>query len=159
MLSKRCFKCLSEKPLSDFYKHAQMSDGHLNKCKECTRLESIKNRLDKIEYYRAYDKARASQPKRVLARKHYTKTESWKISHAKSAKKWASIHPNRRKANVIVGNAVRDGKLNKHPCFICGNTNVQGHHPDYDRPLDVIWLCVKHHKETHKIAYELDKAA
>lgn len=37
---KTCFKCQEQKPLIDFYKHPYMGDGHLNKCKTCTRKEA-----------------------------------------------------------------------------------------------------------------------
>lgn len=39
MGNKICFKCDTLKSIDEFYSHKKMKDGHLNKCKECTRKD------------------------------------------------------------------------------------------------------------------------
>ena len=40
---KICFKCGRELPLSMFYRHSKMSDGHMGKCKDCTKADVSAN--------------------------------------------------------------------------------------------------------------------
>jgi hypothetical protein len=44
----------------------------------------------------------------------------------------------------------QSGRLKKLPCEVCGNPKSDGHHDDYAKPLDVKWLCRKHHAERHR---------
>ncbi len=149
-MEKHCRWCGQTKPIAEFYKHSQMADGHLNKCKECQKKNTHAAREMNPEYYREYDKKRANLPHRIKARAEYALTENYRKSHSKATIKWQDNHPNRRAASQILNNALRAGKINKLPCFICGK-KAHAHHPDYDRPLDVVWLCPKHHKEAHAI--------
>jgi Ribonuclease G/E len=47
-MEKKCFKCGELKELDSFYKHSKMQDGHLNKCKKCTKLDTSKILAKKI---------------------------------------------------------------------------------------------------------------
>ncbi len=62
--------------------------------------------------------------------------------------------PEKDSARRRVSRAVKNGELKRKPCEVCGSFYSQAHHEDYSKPLDVIWLCRKHHLELHgKVAY------
>jgi hypothetical protein len=149
---KVCRECKTEKPLSDFYKHPRMADGHLNKCAECVKSRVTKHREANLQKIQAYDKLRSNQPHRVQARKDYLKTEAGKLSKKKAMDAYHARYPMTRAAHVIIGNAIRDGRLAPETsCSACNSTEkIEGHHDDYTKPLDVRWLCESCHKEWHR---------
>lgn len=144
---KACFKRGTEKPLSEFYRHSRMADGHLNKCKDCTRSDVAKHRSDHIDSVRAYDRQRAKLPHR---KKHITE----------NTKSFRSNNPEKYKAHSIVGFAIKSGRLIKpESCQSCGCDGIiHGHHDDYSKPLEVMWLCVPCHAARHQ-QLKLSKAA
>ncbi len=136
---KTCFKCKTEKPIEDFYRHSAMTDGHLGKCKECAKTDVTKNRIVNLDRIRAYDLERAKLPHR-------------RAQAARIVREYGKKYPGRRKANSSVTNAVRDGRLIKpEHCEDCGESHnrIHGHHEDYSKPLDVDWLCPPCHKQRH----------
>lgn len=56
----------------------------------------------------------------------------------------------RKKAREIFNHYLRDNHIERMPCEICG-AKAEAHHDDYEKPLEVRWLCFKHHREWHKI--------
>lgn len=167
-MKKICFKCKIEKNLNKFYKHSEMKDGFLNKCIECTKKDSIKNRNENKDYYLEYDRERSNLPKRVKARKeymgsahgkklrkiyleNYKKTESYKETAKKSTRKWREENRKKFNAHGRLNYAVKTKKIKKENCKFCNNIKTQGHHYDYDKPLEVIWLCASCHIKIHLI--------
>jgi hypothetical protein len=61
-----------------------------------------------------------------------------------------SVSSMKRKARSTLNHAVRDGKISREPCAVCGSEKSEAHHDDYTRPLDVRWLCFKHHRAYHE---------
>lgn len=149
---KICRECNTEKPLSEFYKHAAMADGHLNKCIPCVKARVTKHRQENIEKIQAYDKVRSKNPNRVQARKDYMKTEAGKKAKKKAMETYHKRYPLKYAAHIITRNYVRDGKLiPATSCSVCSSTKkVEAHHDDYTKPLDVRWLCESCHKDWHR---------
>ena len=133
---KPCIRCGESKPISEFYVHKMMADGHLNKCKSCCRSDATANRVRHLSRYRQYDRERFSTLRRRMS------VEKQRISYR-------TKYPEKRAAHVATGNAIRSGKLIKGPCEVCGSLVVDAHHDDYSKPLEVRWLCRVHHLIHH----------
>jgi hypothetical protein len=58
-------------------------------------------------------------------------------------------------AGAKVQAAVNRGDLVRKPCEVCGAEKTHAHHDDYSKPLDVMWLCPKHHRERHEVIGKL----
>jgi hypothetical protein len=133
---KHCNSCETTKQESEFHIRKASKDGLSAKCKSCAK---------------AYDESRLRDPKRVEARKAYAKTEAGLIAGSRAKAEWAKRNPKKNKASNAVSNAVRDGKMARKPCEVCGSTyRIHGHHDDYDKMYDVRWLCAQHHRDWHK---------
>lgn len=143
---KTCFKCNTVKPLSNYYKHPKMADGHLGKCKDCTKHDTA------IRH-----EAKSSDPLWVISEmiRHREKSIKYraagykKPSTPESDKIWNHKNRHKKNAHLKVFRAVRAEKITKLPCEICGNPKSEAHHEDYSQPLNVKWLCQYHHGKVH----------
>lgn len=131
---KRCSNCGAEKPLDQFQIRKASKDGRTASCKECLRER---------------DRVRNTVEHRVLARKEYAQGKGKEVCNACKIR-YIEKNPKKRFVHIKTGNAIRDGKLLKRPCEVCASENVQAHHCDYDKPLEVMWLCPIHHEEWHR---------
>lgn len=149
---KKCFKCEEVKPLEEFYRHSAMKDGYLNKCKDCAKTDSKKHRSDNLDRCMEYDRNRPNKIDRYKLQYEYNKTEKGKEVRKSANMKYRDGNKIKRIAHTKFSNALRDGVVvPPDSCSRCGSVGkVQGHHDDYEQPLNVRWLCLKCHTDFHR---------
>lgn len=144
---RQCCACKKLKPISEFrmWKRAAGIRPSPN-CDDCRRA------IYRSEHYR-----------QVQNRKHAARRAAGKLkySDASHAKRSYAKYPEKAKAKRAVRTAIESGKLIKPSvCDACGcipkplrdgRPGLQGHHPDYSRPLAVEWLCHACHQTRHKV--------
>lgn len=146
MITKVCFKCLEDKPLSEFYVHKQMSDGHLGKCKICTKKDSRINELRLISTPEGLEKERARH------RDKYYRLE-YKEKHKPTAEK---------KKEIMSRYKAKYPEKYKAKCISCDLRPIEKgnelHHWNYNILFakDVIELSVEDHNKAHRLL-EYDK--
>ena len=115
-----------------------MADGHLGKCKECTKRDVARHREENIEAIREYDRRRGQTDKR-------------KSLQSRVLKEYRKQYPERSAAQATAERAVKFGKIKKKDhCEICGKGGrMEMHHHDYDQPLRVVFLCPVCHRGLH----------
>lgn len=134
-----CRICLIEKSIDDFGKHKAFRDGKHNLCRECAKKRSrdyyFNNREAVRETHRAYRNSDRGRRVNRIAQENI---------RIKKGNVW-----------VEVRKAIMSGKLAKADiCQSCSikphkTSDIHGHHYDYSKPLEVVWLCTDCHMAVH----------
>ena len=145
---KICFKCNIEKPLTEYYKHKQMTDGHLNKCKDCTKSDT-KNASEKnLSTPENKLKEQARQREKYHRLKYREKHKPTKEMSIKAMNNYRIKFPEKYKAKI------------KSQRMIKPFVNAEAHHWSYNilDAKDVIWLSKKDHSTAHRfIVYDQER--
>ena len=120
-----CWVCGQDKPISEYL----VFRGYLrHRCLSCRRVKDTTDRARNLEKNQERSRQRA-------------RLKKGKGGHR------IKEHDRARRA---LHTAVYSGVLVRKPCEVCGDAKSHGHHEDYSKPLDVVWLCSKHHGERHR---------
>ena len=135
-MDKKCFKCGETKALSEYYKHPRMGDGHLGKCKECTKKDS-KNQWSKNIKDPEFVE---SEKERALGKYYrlYRKCKKPKGHYNKTSKSYKEMYPEKHKAKNASQHIPSEGGHNHHWSY------RDEHHKD------VINLPMKDHYKAHR---------
>jgi len=143
MAAKKCLACGRAKPMEAFGRDSKMRDGHLTKCRTCWNAVQRKYR-------------REHRRECLLWKKR------WKLKYRKEHRQWKAkyrlAHPGLNTIYVRVWRALRTGELARaNQCEVCSAPGpLHAHHDDYERPLDVRWLCPSCHELYHVAKYKGD---
>lgn len=126
---KKCSRCHETKFLEHFYKDKTAFDGYSYWCKLCSeecKATWTENNRERVRELHKRHRQTHKYKERMSAREEKTKC-------------------------VDIANAAeRSGRIKKKPCEVCDSLDAHKHHDDYSKPLDVRFLCRKHHVEFHK---------
>lgn len=157
---KTCRVCGESKPFSDYYRGDNPRDTI---CKPCERQRVREYR--KTRAGKEVEQRRAAKPERKAWKKSYTQGRGRQIEleaarrrraenreqHRRESREWARRHPEQVKARNTLRYALVKGELTRpDACERCGRhedpgldgrPGIEAHHADYDKPLEVEWLC------------------
>jgi len=145
---KACIKCSVVKPLDEYYAHKKMADQRLGICKDCHRAAVRVLYFEKMKDPEWRERELGRQREKSARSRRAGESSTTEIIR-RSKMAWAERNLEKRKAHTMAGNAIRDGRLIRKPCEVCGKTKVDAHHDDYSKPLEVRWLCRRHHADVH----------
>ncbi len=127
---KQCCRCKKVLPIYQFWRRTDKR--YVPYCKNCSRLILRDNRARNEDTFKSKDKRYYDKHKQEISDK---RKKDYKENYHKSV------------ARQTVRSAIKKGTLVRRTCEKCPSLDSEAHHPDYTKPLEVVWLCgVCHHR-------------
>lgn len=137
-----------------FGKHKSGKDGLRSACKPC----EVQASTDYRNTERGAIVLRAYRERPDVQKSMRDAYGKWVRSDAgKETKKAVEARsPIQKRARAQLHHAVRTGRIIPWPACAVPECSArpEAHHPDYSTPLNVVWLCPAHHKQTHALVRE-----
>lgn len=144
---KICKTCNEELHESEFYKRKDNKDGLYTDCKLCHK-QKVADYQKTPEGKETVQRYITSEKGQKTIKKHRQRPE-FRRQATRKTQQWRRDNPEAYQAHSTVHSALLCGRLKKKPCEVCGDKNSEAHHPDYNKPLRVRWLCKYHHEIVH----------
>lgn len=144
---KVCTKCGRIKPRSEYHNDRCHLSG-ASRCKSCCSIKSMSedDKQKRRELWRITAILRSSKIREYHKNNPQQGTEA--------CRRWWAKNPAKYAAHKKIRDLVKRGKIEKPThCSMCGKQeiarNIHGHHADYSKPLEVIWVCCNCHRKIH----------
>ena len=149
---KRCNKCGDTKSLESFHRRKRNPDGRVSTCKVCKRAYDRSRYIEDPQRFIGEESARRQADPASYQEKRRARRVANPGPYRESDRRRRAKDPDKIRARQKVFEAIAAGRIDRPTtCSTCGNTHsrIEGHHEDYSKPLEVIWLCAPCHGKLH----------
>lgn len=173
---KECSVCHEIKEVKNFGVRNDRPCGYQSSCNDCKAKKAryyraskkgfiktrenerryLKTEKGKITYLKKLDNRRKSEKAKETKLK-YNQTEKAKELNKLRKRRYREKNKLKEKCRSEFLKAIARKEIKRGRCIKCGKINAEGHHEDYSKPFDVIWLCKKHHTEHHFLENRIKK--
>lgn len=122
--------------------------GTCRKCVKAARARAAYQALSPEQRHALLARRDPSSNKRNYQRRR--DTEAYRATSMRTTYRHIARHPDRVRARKMLNQAVLRGHVVRGACVVCGKKKTDAHHPDYTKPLEVIWYCRLHHVAAHR---------
>ncbi len=155
MKTHKCIICKQLFPFEMFYKNRSKLQGRNSECKKCSSKQGLKyyythreRILPQIHKYYQDNKEKC----KATGKAYYLKHRAKRLEYFEKQET-----PIKRNCRNKVFRAIESGKLKRGCCEDCkvppDQEKIYGHHKDYNKPLEVVWLCQSCHMRRHSTEF------
>lgn len=148
MADKTCSRCGIAKPLSEFRFERKRSSHH-PWCHPCERAYQKQWRVENAAHLAEYRRANRAH---ILERmREYDLRPERRANRLQRMAEWREQNRDKIRVQNRANHAIATGEIQvASACERCGSVNsLDKHHPDYSKPLEVVWLCKSCHLRLH----------